>query len=158
MEGIVTKCSVVRPKLVKSAHYIKAKDELMFREYRDMTSFDGPATGASYPTQDADGNKLETEFGRCVYKDHQSLVIQEMPENAPPGQLPRSVEVVVEEDLVDKSKPGDRVQIVGIYRPVGSKSGNAGSGIYRTLLVGNSIKTIGRNRGSKAALTAADIG
>ena len=157
VEGIVTKCSVVRPKLVKSAHYIKAKDELMFREYRDMTSFDGPATGASYPTQDADGNKLETEFGRCVYKDHQSLVIQEMPENAPPGQLPRSVEVVVEEDLVDKSKPGDRVQIVGIYRPVGSKSGNAGSGIYRTLLVGNSIKTIGRNRGSKAALTAADI-
>jgi DNA replication licensing factor MCM3 len=39
-----------------------------------------------------------------------------MPEKAPTGMLPRSVELVIEDDLVDKVKPGDRVQAIGVYQ------------------------------------------
>jgi replicative DNA helicase Mcm (EC 3.6.1.-) len=48
------------------------------------------------------------------YIDWQKLVVQERPEELPPGQLPRSVEVVVLDDLVDSVKPGDIVSMTGI--------------------------------------------
>jgi len=57
-------------------------------------------TNSTYPSKDKDGNPLETEYGLSTYKDHQSVTIQEMPERAPLGQMPRSISLVFEYDLV----------------------------------------------------------
>ena len=46
----------------------------------------------------------------------QHLTIQELPETAPPGQLPRSCEIILEYFLVYASKECDRIAIVGIYK------------------------------------------
>lgn len=132
VEGIVTKCSQVRPKVVKSEHYCPATDRFASREYRDNTSLDGPATGATYPTKDPDGNPLQIEFGMSEYMDHQMLALQEMPERAPPGQLPRSIEVLLEGNLVDQCKPGDRVALSGIHRALPGKA--SASGMFMTVV------------------------
>lgn len=65
-------------------------------------------------------------------------MVQELPEMSPPGQLPRSVTVILEDDLVDKVKPGDRVQVMGIYRlQAGNQAKTAG--IMKANLICTSI-------------------
>jgi DNA replication licensing factor MCM3 len=71
LQGIVTKASLVRPKMVRSVHYCEATGTTTQREYRDVTSHDGAPTGAAYPTKDEQGNLLTTEYGLCKYRDSQ---------------------------------------------------------------------------------------
>ncbi len=143
VEGIVTKVSLVRPKVVKSVHYCPSTNKTVERQYRDATSLVGLPTSAAFPSRDENGNALELEFGLSEYKDHQMITIQEMPERAPLGQLPRSVEVIADYDLVDKCKPGDRVQIVGVYRALAGATGQTSSGVFRTVLIANNVRSIG---------------
>lgn len=74
-----------------------------------------------------------------------------MPERAPPGQLPRSVEVVMDDDLVDKCKPGDRIQLVGMYRSLGNRVGQSTSSTFRTLMVGNNLNLLSSKIGGGIA-------
>ena len=126
--GIVTKVSLVRPKVVKSVHYCPTTTKNLERNYSDLTSLEAYPSSAAYPTQDDDGNPLQTEYGLSTYKDHQTLTIQELPEKAPTGQLPRSVDVILEHDLVDQTKPGDRVQIIASLRALPGKQGGYTTG------------------------------
>ncbi|KAG6420553.1 hypothetical protein SASPL_117085 [Salvia splendens] len=144
VEGIITKCSLVRPKVVKSVHFCPATDKFTVREYRDITSNIGLPTGSVYPTRDDNGNLLVTEFGLSTYKDHQTLSMQEVPENSAPGQLPRTVDIIVEDDLVDSCKPGDRVAIVGIYKALPGKSKGSVNGVFRTVLIANNVSLLNK--------------
>ncbi|XP_012276713.1 DNA replication licensing factor Mcm3 [Orussus abietinus] len=144
IEGIVTKCSLVRPKVVRSVHYCPVTKITIERAYTDLTSVDAFPGTAAYPTKDDEGNPLETEFGLSTYKDHQTLTIQEMPEKAPVGQLPRSVDIICDNDLVDLCKPGDRVQIIGNYRCLPGKQGGYTTGAFRTVLIANNITQLNK--------------
>jgi len=154
VEGIVTKCTLVRPKVIKSTHWCPATKKYTSKEYRDHTSLTGTMTGSAYPQKDQDGNPLETEFGLSEYLDNQVVTLQEMPERAPPGQLPRSIEVLLEADLVDTAKPGDRLQVAGIHRALPSKSNQ--SGMFRTIVIGNNVVSLTKHTGS-SEFTAEDI-
>uniref|UniRef100_A0A0A9Y2J3 DNA replication licensing factor MCM3 n=1 Tax=Lygus hesperus TaxID=30085 RepID=A0A0A9Y2J3_LYGHE len=156
LEGIATQCSLVRPKLVRSVHYCSATEKLSERRYTDLTSLNPTSTSTpAYPTKDIDGNLLETEFGLCSYKDHQTLIVQEMPEKAPAGQLPRAVDVICDYDLADKCKPGDRVQISGVFRCLPAKENSFTSGVFRTVLLANNISLLSKD--TKLAMSRDDI-
>ncbi|KAI4170155.1 MAG: hypothetical protein LQ343_005161 [Gyalolechia ehrenbergii] len=161
LEGIVTKCSLVRPKVIKSVHYNEKKNIFHFREYRDQTmTANGAASTSVYPQEDEEGNPLITEYGYCTYRDHQTISIQEMPERAPAGQLPRGVDVIMDDDLVDKCKPGDRIQLVGIYRSLGNRNAGQGSATFRTLILANNVMMLSSKSGggiAQAAITDTDI-
>ena len=104
--------------------------------------------------------QLITEYGYCTYRDHQTVSIQEMPERAPPGQLPRSVDVIMDDDLVDRVKPGDRIQLVGIYRSLGNRNAGAGSATFRTLILANNVILLSSKSSggiAQATITDTDI-
>lgn len=157
----VTRCSLVRPKVVKSVHYNEVQKLFVWREYKDQTmSVNAPASSSVYPTEDDKGNPLITEYGHCVYRDHQTISIQEMPERAPAGQLPRSVDVIMDDDLVDRVKPGDRIQLVGLYRSLGNRNAGSGSSTFRTLLIANNVILLSSKAGggiAQATITDTDI-
>ena len=65
-----------------------------------------------------------------------------MPECAPPGQLPRSINVVLQNDLVDKLKPGDRVEVTGVYRAVPNMIGGVTRGTFKTQIIATGVKSL----------------
>jgi DNA replication licensing factor MCM3 len=67
--------------------------------------------------------------------------LQEPPERTPLGQLPRSVEVVLEGDLVDKVKPGDRIQVNGVFKCISTMATNS-SGNVKTVLIGTNVQML----------------
>jgi DNA replication licensing factor MCM3 len=127
LEGIVTRCSLVRPKMLRSVHYCPDTRLFHARLYRDatMSTSNLPPTTSITPQTDDEGHLLQTEFGLSTFRDHQRISIQEMPERSPAGQLPRSTDVILDDDLVDKCKPGDRIQLVGVYRSIGGGASGA---------------------------------
>ena len=161
LEGIVTRCSLVRPKIIRSVHYNERKDSFHYREYKDQTmTANGATTSSVYPQEDDEGNPLITEYGHCTYRDHQTISIQEMPERAPAGQLPRGVDVIMDDDLVDKVKPGDRIELVGIYRSLGNRNASSGSATFRTLILANNVVALSSKSGggiAQANITDTDI-
>lgn len=166
IQGVATKVSSIKPKITKSVHFCPNTNQHTSRTYVDATDtelglpeIDGAGrelpdktitiTSSIYPTKDSENNPLETEFGLCTFKDYQTVTLQEMPESAPMGQLPRSVELILDHDLVDRVKPGDRVQVVGVYRALSANSINgqsSTSGVFQTVVLVNSISNLSHGK------------
>lgn len=81
------------------------------------------------------------------------MSIQEMPERAPAGQLPRGVDVILDDDLVDRVKPGDRIQLVGIFRSLGNRNAGSSSSTFRTVVIANNIIQLSSKSGGGIAQT-----
>jgi len=143
VEGIITKTCASEPKLIQSIHSRKSEDgQLVSRDQRDMTAFVEQPAGSGLPTMDAEGNELQMEIGLSVYKDQQKFILQEAPEQAPPGQIPRSIEIICDDELTDKAKPGDRVQVRGVYRGFPPTLQDVTAGVWPTRVIATSIKPI----------------
>ncbi|PPQ92538.1 hypothetical protein CVT25_010371 [Psilocybe cyanescens] len=59
---------------------------------------------------------------RCEFADRQVIRLQETPDAVPDGQTPHTVSLSIYDELVDVSKPGDRIVVTGIYRSVPVRS------------------------------------
>ncbi|ESK94820.1 cell division control protein 54 [Moniliophthora roreri MCA 2997] len=53
---------------------------------------------------------------RSTFADRQVIRLQETPDAVPDGQTPHTVSLSVYDELVDVSKPGDRLVVTGIFR------------------------------------------
>lgn len=63
-------------------------------------------------------NTMVIIHNRCIFSDKQICRLQETPDETPDGQTPYTVSLCCYDDLVDVAKPGDRVEVTGIFRAV----------------------------------------
>ncbi|KIR41925.1 minichromosome maintenance protein 2 [Cryptococcus deuterogattii 99/473] len=78
---------------------------------------------------------------QTVYRNYQKMTLQESPGSVPAGRLPRHREVILLWDLIDMAKPGEEVEITGIYRNNFDASLNTKNGfpVFSTVLEANHI-------------------
>ncbi len=79
-----------------------------------------------------------------------------MPERAPPGQLPRSITVTLEDDLVDRVKPGDRIEVTGVYRCAPPQQTGITNGVFRPMLIALGVQNILHDK-EKPIMSETDI-
>lgn len=66
----------------------------------------------------------------------------------------------MDDDLVDSVKPGDRIQLVGIYRSLGNRNAGQGSATFRTLILANHVILLSSKSGggiAQSTITDTDI-
>ncbi|KAJ2953647.1 hypothetical protein O0L34_g1258 [Tuta absoluta] len=78
---------------------------------------------------------------QTVYRNYQKVTIQESPGRIPAGRIPRSKEVILLADLCDRCKPGDEVDLTGIYTNNydGSLNTEQGFPVFATVIMANYI-------------------
>ncbi|KAL3821899.1 hypothetical protein ACHAXA_008433 [Cyclostephanos tholiformis] len=130
VSGVITRRSGVFPQL-KLAYYDCMRCKFTTGPYRieDATSHSsGPGDGGNggrgdisdshsptlCPECDSDG-PFRLNPTRSRYRNYQRVNLQERPGSVPPGRVPRTKEVVFLDDLVDIARPGEEVEVTGVF-------------------------------------------
>jgi len=101
---------------------------------------------------------FEINMEETLYQNYQKIKIQESPSKVAAGRLPRSKDVILLADLVDACKPGDEIEVTGIYRNNYDGSLNTANGfpVFATVIEANYI-TKQDDKMAVAALTDEDV-
>eukprot|EP00250_Pteridium_aquilinum_P010421 c19376_g1_i1 orf=124-2694(-) len=68
-------------------------------------------------------NSMALIHNRCRFADKQIVRLQETPDAIPDGETPHTVSLLMHDKLVDAAKPGDRVEITGVFRAMSVRVG-----------------------------------
>jgi len=110
IDGIIVRSTSVKPLLIKAAFQCRKCNAMTYVEQAG-TLMRGPGVCPHCRSK-----VFEFMEKQSTFMNSQDIRIQERPEDLPPGQLPRAIDIKLAEDLVDIARPGDRVSITGIAR------------------------------------------
>ncbi|MCW4022914.1 MAG: minichromosome maintenance protein MCM [archaeon] len=114
LEGIVVRASPARPMVMEAAFKCKWCGAMSF------ITQSGPfltAPNACSAPECRRKSAFDFVQEESTFIDSQDVRIQERPEDLPPGQLPRWLDIkLLERDLVDAARPGDHISVVGVTR------------------------------------------
>jgi len=116
IEGLVTKATEVRPRIVEAAfecpfcHHIfsMAQTGSQFKEPYECPQEDG---GCGRKAQ-----RFLLRVDKSKFANAQKVRLQESPEELRGGELPQALDVNLEDDISGEVAPGDRVIVTGILR------------------------------------------
>ncbi|KAI3448007.1 hypothetical protein Pfo_004672 [Paulownia fortunei] len=94
-------------------------------------------------------NSMTLVHNRCRFADKQVVRLQETPDEIPEGGTPHTVSLLMHDKLVDAGKPGDRVEVTGIYRAMSVRIGQTQrtvKSIFKTYIDCLHLKTTDKSR------------
>jgi len=93
-----------------------------------------------------------------LYKNYQRVTMQESPGKVPAGRLPRSKDAILLGDLCDTCKPGDEIELTGVYTNNYDGSLNTAQGfpVFATVIMANHVYRKDESNATKS-MTDEDI-
>ncbi|XP_065280978.1 DNA replication licensing factor mcm2 isoform X2 [Dermacentor albipictus] len=78
---------------------------------------------------------------QTLYQNYQRITIQESPGKITAGRLPRSKDAILLSDLCDSCKPGDEIELTGVYTNNYDGSLNTSNGfpVFATIIMANHV-------------------
>mmetsp|Transcript_70480 Transcript_70480/g.199903 ORF Transcript_70480/g.199903 Transcript_70480/m.199903 type:complete len:873 (-) Transcript_70480:339-2957(-) len=139
IKGIVIRCSDLVPDMMSAVFRCTVED------CKNEVAVALTHWTIEEPTQCESCNSarsFQIVHNECTFMDRQVLKLQETPELVPEGETPQNVALCCFDDLVDQVRPGDRVEVTGIYRaavvrPI--RNWKTCSAVYRTYIDAISI-------------------
>lgn len=144
IRGVVTKRTGVFPELTQ-----------MYHRCTKCQSIKGPTFHTKMDNEDKQflgkcvfcqsNGPFHLEESMSIYRNFQKWTIQETPGSVPAGRVPRQKEVFILNDLVDSARPGDEVEITGIFINKFDYGANVKHGfpVFSTLIEANNVKRFG---------------
>jgi DNA replication licensing factor MCM4 len=132
LRGIIIRCSDIIPEM-KEAAFICEQCQREERRFIEKGKIIEPTLcdGCNKP------HTFKLDHNLCLFSDKQHVKVQETPESVPEGETPQTIHLCAYEDFVDEVRPGDRVEITGIYRAMGVRvnpNRRTLKNIYRTYI------------------------
>lgn len=116
VRGNVVRVGAVRPMVHRMGFKCPRCESEVVVDFRDGT-YEPPSNRCG--TDGCKGGRLQPMRDTARARDWQKLKLQEADDdNADPGRVPRTVEVELNDDLVDACVPGDVVNVTGIVKYV----------------------------------------
>ncbi len=156
VEGVITQASAIQARLVKGTWACENCGSLFEMEIERESP---PNKRISMVCPNC-GKRGAFKFllERSTFIDWQTIRLQEDHEQLPAGRLPRSIICVLTEDLVDRARPGDRVQLTGILKPVRSFfKGEAAAASYTMYIDAISVRLRGEEEKIVEEITDEDL-
>ncbi len=143
VEGIVVRSTPVHPMVMQAVFRCKRCGEIT------PVNQTGPFLRAPFACSNPScRGKGPFDFiqEESTFIDSQELRIQERPEDLPPGQLPRTLNIkLMDREIVDVARPGDHASIVGTVRAVAPTLPSVGKlRAFILHLDANSIEVLGK--------------
>ncbi|ESO84409.1 hypothetical protein LOTGIDRAFT_168864 [Lottia gigantea] len=152
--GVVTSCTGVLPQLSIIKYDCNKCGFILGPFYQNQNQEVKPGT---CPECQSTG-PFEINMEQTIYKNYQRITLQESPGKVPAGRLPRSKDAILLDDLVDMCKPGDEIELTGVYHNNYDGSLNMSNGfpVFATVIQSNYI-TKKDDKMAAASLTDEDI-
>lgn len=141
IRGVVTKRSAVYPQLKKVFFTCRKcgdkKGPFFYNGNQESLNI-----GSCIICQSS--NSYELDLVETVYRNYQKITVQESPGSVPPGRIPRYKEMILSNSLVDYVRPGDEIDVTGIYTSAFDMSNNIRNGfpVFYTFIEANHVKKL----------------